>query len=141
MKALTDILIKNPELYEQLISSISCKVTNNGITVYEGILENFELPEETEIDNTIVCEFDVNDKHAMFLLTENKNIAKVKELFEGRSFEKIYNDAQLFNKTMTLANSLPLYNITNESNTSEQNLEGIRKFGTNFQKIYENYYV
>lgn len=141
MQTLTDILIQNPELYEHLISSTSCKLTNNGATIYEGILENFELPEDVELENTIVCEFDIDNLPAMFLLTENKNISKLKDLFEGRSFERIYNDAKLFNKTMTLANSLPLYNITNESNTSEQNIRGIRKFGTNFQKIYENYYV
>lgn len=141
MQTLTDILIQNPELYEQLISSTSCKLINNGATIYEGILENFELPEDIELENTIVCKFNIDNLPAMFLLTENKNISKLKNLFEGRSFERIYNDAKLFNKAMTLANSLPLYNITNESNTSEQNIRGIRKFGTNFQKIYENYYV
>ena len=71
---------------------------------------------------------------------KNNNIDKFKKLFENKDFNNIYDDAKLFNKAMNLANKLPLYNIDNSLYEDNIN-KSIKKYGLNFQKIYENYII
>ena len=79
----------------------------------------------------------LNNHNILMLAEANDNIDKLKKLFEGKEFEVIYEDAKLFNKSMNLANKLPLYNF--DKGLFESNIQkSIRRYGVNFQKIYEN---
>ena len=140
MLTIADINKENSEILYWLEESTPCKISINGKVIFEGLIDNYTEPDN--IDNTItVCEFETEDKHLLTLIESNVFIKELKELFENKEFETIYSDSKLFNKAMLMANHLPLYNITNESNTSPENLKAIKKYGTNFQKIYENYYI
>lgn len=133
-------LKNNPELFEKF-SNINCKVTYNNKLLYEGIFKENNIDLSKYNNSLIVYDFLFeNDKHALFLGEENNNIQKLNELFENKEFDDIYNDAKLFNKAMNLANKLPLYNFDKE--LFENNLnKSIKKYGINFQKIYENLLV
>ena len=133
-------LKNNKELFEKF-SNMNCKVTYNNKLLYEGIFNENNIDLSKYNNSQIVYDFLFeNDKHALFLGEENESIKKLNELFENREFDDIYNDAKLFNKAMNLANKLPLYNFDKE--LFENNLnKSIKKYGMNFQKIYENLLV
>lgn len=125
----------NQELYDKL-SKYNCKVTYNNKVLYEG-LYNEDIDYGKYNKQQIVYEFSIDNKKVLMLAEENKNIDTLRKLFENKDFSEIYNDAKLFNKAMNLANKLPLYNFDKE--LYENNIQkDIRKFGMNFQKIYEN---
>jgi len=137
MENLENIKTNYHELYENL-QKYNCKITYNGKIVYEGIFkDNIDFGKYNQ--SNLVCEFNINDKKILFLIKENKNIEKLNKLFENKSFDDIYSDAKLFNKAMNLANNLPLYNLDNILFEESIN-KSIKKYGTNFQKIYENLY-
>lgn len=129
INSLRKIKLSNNELYNKLLEK-NCKVLYNGRLLFEGKLKNFD--NNTKYDKSlIVYEFDINDNVLLFTEEENNyidqlNINDIKELNE---------DAKKFNKFMLLANNLPLFNleIIDESIKSK-----IRKYGTNYRKIYEN---
>lgn len=129
-------LKNNQELFEKF-SKLNCKVTYNNKLIYEGIYNENNIDINKYNNSQIVYDFPINDQHILFLGENNENIDKLNKLFENREFEDIYNDAKLFNKAMNLANKLPLYNFNKE--LFEDNInKNIRKYGVNFQKIFEN---
>jgi fructose 1,6-bisphosphatase len=129
-------LKNNQELFEKF-SKLNCKVTYNNKLIYEGIYNENNIDINKYNNSQIVYDFPINDQHILFLGENNENIDKLNKLFENREFEDIYNDAKLFNKAMNLANKLPLYNFNKE--LFEDNInKNIRKYGINFQKIFEN---
>jgi len=130
-----NVITNNQDLYKKF-SNLNCKVTYNNKVIYEGIF-NKDIDLSKYNKSQIVYNFNVEDKHLIFLGEDNENINKLSQLFDNKEFDDIYNDAKLFNKAMNLANKLPLYNFDKE--LFEDNLnKNIRKFGINFQKIYEN---
>ena len=129
-------LKNNQELFEKF-SKLNCKVTYNNKLIYEGIYNENNIDINKYNNSQIVYDFPINDQHILFLGENNENIDKLNKLFENREFEDIYNDAKLFNRAMNLANKLPLYNFNKE--LFEDNInKNIRKYGVNFQKIFEN---
>lgn len=130
-----NLITNNQDLYKKF-SNLNCKVTYNNKVIYEGIF-NKDIDLSKYKKSQVVYNFNVEDKHFIFLGEDNENINKLSKLFENKEFDDIYKDAKLFNKAMNLANNLPLYNFDKE--LFEDNLnKNIRKFGINFQKIYEN---
>ena len=135
MESLENIKINNYDLYEKL-QKYNCKMTYNNKIIYEGIYkEDIDFGKYNQ--SNIVCEFNINNNKILLLLKDNENIDKLNKLFENKQFNDIYNDAKLFNKAMNLANNLPLYNFDKELFESNINKD-IKKYGINFQKIYEN---
>ena len=138
MENLDNIKNNNQELYEKL-QKYNCKMTYNNKIVYEGIYKE-DIDYGKYNQSNIVCEFNINDNKILLLLKNNENINKLNKLFENKQFNDIYNDAKLFNKAMNLANNLPLYNF--DKTLFEDNInKDIKKYGLNFQKIYENLQV
>ena len=135
MENLENIKKNNQDLYEKL-QKYNCKMTYNNKIIYEGIYkEDIDFGKYNQ--SNIVCEFNINDNKILLLLKDNENINKLNKLFENKQFNDIYNDAKLFNKAMNLANNLPLYNF--DKTLFEDNInKDIKKYGINFQKIYEN---
>ena len=135
MENIVNIKENNKELYDKLFE-YKCKVTYNNKLIYEGLFKE-------DIDfgkynlSQIVYEFIINDKHILMLHENNENIDKLQKMFEDKEFNVIYEDFKLFNKCMNLANKLPLYNL-NEELYDKDLKNKFRKYGTNFQKIYEN---
>lgn len=135
MESIENIKNNNKELYEKL-QKYNCKMTYNNKVIYEGIFKE-DIDYRKYNQSNIVCEFNINDNKVLLLLKDNENINKLNKLFENKQFDNIYNDAKLFNKAMNLANNLPLYNLDKE--LFENNIiKDIKKYGINFQKIYEN---
>ena len=138
MENLDNIKKNNQDLYENL-QKYNCKMTYNNKIVYEGIYKE-DIDYGKYNQSNIVCEFNINDNKILLLLKNNENINKLNKLFENKQFNDIYNDAKLFNKAMNLANNLPLYNF--DKTLFEDNInKDIKKYGLNFQKIYENLQV
>lgn len=135
MESLENIKINNQELYEKL-QKYNCKMTYNNKVIYEGIYKE-DIDYKKYNQSNIVCEFNINDNKVLLLLKNNENIDKLNKLFENKQFNDIYNDAKLFNRAMNLANNLPLYNLDKELFENNINKD-IKKYGMNFQKIYEN---
>lgn len=135
MESLENIKINNQELYEKL-QKYNCKMTYNNKVIYKGIYKE-DIDYKRYNQSNIVCEFNINDNKILLLLKNNENIDKLNKLFENKQFNDIYNDAKLFNRAMNLANSLPLYNLDKELFENNINKD-IKKYGMNFQKIYEN---
>ena len=135
MENLENIKNNNQNLYEKL-QNYNCKMTYNNKIIYEGIYkEDIDFGKYNQ--SNIVCEFNINNNNIILLLKNNENIDKLNKLFENKQFNDIYNDAKLFNKAMNLANNLPLYNFDKELFESNINKD-IKKYGINFQKVYEN---
>lgn len=135
MESLVSIKENNKELYEKLFN-YDCKVTYNDKVLYEGKFnEDIDLGKYNK--SQIIYNFNIKDKNILILCDYNNSIDKLKKLFENQEFESIYSDAKLFNKTMNLANNLPLLNI-DESLYDTDIKKNIRKYGMNFKKIYEN---
>lgn len=135
MENLVNLKEKNIDLYNRLFE-YNCKVTYNSKVLYEGLYkEDIDLGKYSPTQ--VVYEFVINDKHILLLKENNENIDKLHQLFEGKEFDVIYEDFKLFNKCMNLANKLPLYNL-NEELYEKEIKSKFRKYGTNFQKIYEN---
>ena len=135
MESLVSIKENNKELYEKLFN-YDCKVTYNDKLLYEGKFnEDIDLGKYNK--SQIIYNFNIKDKNILILCDYNNSIDKLKKLFENQEFESIYSDAKLFNKTMNLANNLPLLNI-DESLYDTDIKKNIRKYGMNFKKIYEN---
>ena len=135
MESIENIKNNNQELYKKL-QKYNCKITYNNKIVYEGIYKE-DIDYGKYNQSNIVCEFNINNNKILLLLKNNENIDKLNKLFENKQFDDIYNDAKLFNKAMNLANSLPLYNLDKELFENNINKD-IKKYGMNFQKIYEN---
>lgn len=134
MENIKNIKENNQELYKSL-KLYNCKITYNSKILYEGIFnENIDLGKCNK--SQVVYDFNINDKHCILLCEANENIEKLNKLFENKEFKDIYEDAKLYNKSMNLANKLPLYNL-NESINNEIKSK-IKRYGINFQKIYEN---
>ena len=135
-----NILKNNKELFEKF-SKLNCRVTYNNKLIYEGIYNENNIDLSKYNNSQVVYDFPFeNDQHILFLGEDNENIDKLTKLFENREFEDIYNDAKLFNKAMNLANKLPLYNFDKE--LFEDNInKSIKRYGMNFQKIFENLLV
>lgn len=125
----------NTELFEKL-KKYNCKVSYNNKVLYEGIFdENIDTKKYNK--SQIVYDININENHIIFLGDENKDIEKLNNLFENIEFSEIFNNPKLFNKAMNLANNLPLYNF--DKSIFEDNIKNnIKKYGMNFQKIYEN---
>ena len=138
MENLENIKKNNQDLYEKL-QKYNCKMTYNNKIVYEGIYKE-DIDYKKYNQSNIVCEFNINDNKILLLLKDNENINKLNKLFENKQFNDIYNDAKLFNKAMNLANNLPLYNF-NKTLFEDNINKDIKKYGLNFQKIYENLQV
>lgn len=135
MENLSYIKENNKELYDKLFE-FDCKVTYNQKILYEGkFKEDIDFGKLNK--SQIVYEFNINDNHILFLYENNENIDKLKKLFENKNFDDIYIDAKLYNKSMNLANKLPLY-CFDESLYDEDIKKKIKKYGVNFKKIYEN---
>jgi len=135
MENLLSIKENNKELYNSLFN-YDCKVTYNDKLLYEGKFnEDINLGKYNK--SQIIYQFNINNKNVLILAENNDNIDKLKKLFENVEFDSIYENAQLFNKTMNLANKLPLLNI-DESIYDNEIKKKIRRYGINFKKIYEN---
>lgn len=132
MENLLSIKENNQELYNKLFN-YNCKVTYNNRVIYEGLFnEDIDLGKYNK--SQIVYDFTINENHILILAEENKNIETLYKLFENKEFKDIFEDAKLYNKSMNLANKLPLYNL----NEDELIKSYIKKHGINLQKIYEN---
>lgn len=133
MENLLSIKENNQDLYNKLFN-YNCKVTYNNKVIYEGLFkEDIDLEKYNKAQ--IVYNFEINENHILILGEENKNIETLYKLFENKEFKNIFEDAKLYNKSMNLANKLPLYNLVNEN---EDIKLSIKKHGINLQKIYEN---
>jgi len=135
MENLAYIKENNKELFDKLFE-YDCKVTYNDKVLYEGKFnEDIDLGKHNK--SQVLYQFNINNHNILMLSEANDNIDKLKKLFEGKEFEVIYEDAKLFNKSMNLANKLPLYNF--DKGLFESNIQkSIKRYGINFQKIYEN---
>ena len=133
MENLLSIKENNKELYDKLFK-YQCKVTYNNKILYEGLFkEDIDLGKYNKTQ--VVYDFEINENHILILGEENKNIDILYKLFENKEFKDIFEDAKLYNKSMNLANKLPLYNLIDEDENIKSN---IKKHGINLQKIYEN---
>ena len=135
MENLSYIKENNKELYDKLFE-YDCKVTYNDKVLYEGKFnEDIDLGKHNKAQ--VLYQFNINNKNILMLAEANENIDKLHKLFENVEFDSIYDDAKLFNKSMNLANKLPLYNI-DESLYDINIKKNIKRYGINFKKIYEN---
>lgn len=134
MENLLDLKNNNPEIYNRLFE-YNCKVTYNNKLLYEGIY-NEEIDLGKYDKSQIVYEFNIDDNNILILCEENKDIERLHKIFEDKDINLLFEDAKVYNKAMNLANKLPLYNLINED---DENIKSnIKKYGLNFQKIYEN---
>lgn len=128
------------DTYTWLIENAPCTISINGSTVFEGMLEDYNIPVDDEsIINRAVVKFideSISENPIIMLMCENDSIIKeAKEIINDRSIESILNeDVNLFNKLMNIANDLPLLNIIDESFEEYKNIE---KYGINYQKLVE----
>lgn len=123
-------LEKNNKPVYDILNENECTVMYNGITLFEGKLKDFV--NDTKYDKSlIVYRFNINDN--VLFLTEGYN-EYVKQL-DINNIDEMLNDPKKFNQMMLLANNLPLFNL---DITDESIKENIRKYGTNYRKIYEN---
>lgn len=128
----------NQELFEKLLK-YECKVSYNNKILYEGLFnENIDTKKYNK--SQLIYDVNINNNHIIFLGEENKNIEILNKLFEDKEFNEILNNPKLFNKAMNLANNLPLYNFDNRLFENDIK-DNIKKYGINFQKIYENLYL
>lgn len=125
----------NIEVYNTLLQC-ECKVTYNGRVIYEGQYdENYEYPKKYD-KSKIVIEFNINEHKGIFLLEENQAIKEYEALLKEHSFEEICNTPSLYNKSMNLANKLPIYLL--EMN-KEEVTKRYGKMSGNMNILFENY--
>ena len=128
------------DTYTWLIENVPCTISINGYTVFEGMLEDYNIPVDDEsIMNRAVVKFmdeSISENPIIMLMCENDSIIKeAKEIINNRSIESIIKeDVNLFNELMNIANDLPLLNVIDESFADYKNIE---KYGINYQKLVE----
>ena len=128
------------DTYTWLIENVPCTISINGSTVFEGMLEDYNIPVDDEsIINRAVVKFideSISENPIIMLMCENDSIIKeAKEIINNRSIESIIKeDVNLFNELMNIANDLPLLNVIDESFADYKNIE---KYGINYQKLVE----
>ena len=128
------------DTYTWLIENVPCTISINGSTVFEGMLEDYNIPVDDEsIMNRAVVKFideSISENPIIMLMCENDSIIKeAKEIINNRSIESIIKeDVNLFNELMNIANDLPLLNVIDESFMDYKNIE---KYGINYQKLVE----
>ena len=128
------------DTYTWLIENVTCTISINGSTVFEGMLEDYNIPVDDEsIMNRAVVKFmdeSISENPIIMLMCENDSIIKeAKEIINNRSIESIIKeDVNLFNELMNIANDLPLLNVIDESFEDYKNIE---KYGINYQKLVE----
>ena len=128
------------DTYTWLIENAPCTISINGSTVFEGMLEDYNIPVDDEsIMNRAVVKFideSISENPIIMLMCENDSIIKeAKEIINNRSIESIIKeDVNLFNELMNIANDLPLLNVIDESFEDYKNIE---KYGINYQKLVE----
>ena len=128
------------DTYTWLIENVPCTISINGSTVFEGMLEDYNIPVDDEsIMNRAVVKFideSISENPIIMLMCENDSIIKeAKEIINNRSIESIIKeDVNLFNELMNIANDLPLLNVIDESFADYKNIE---KYGINYQKLVE----
>ena len=128
------------DTYTWLIENVPCTISINGSTVFEGMLEDYNIPVDDEsIMNRAVVKFideSISENPIIMLMCENDSIIKeAKEIINNRSIESIVKeDVNLFNELMNIANDLPLLNVIDESFEDYKNIE---KYGINYQKLVE----
>ena len=128
------------DTYTWLIENVPCTISINGSTVFEGMLEDYNIPVDDEsIMNRAVVKFideSISENPIIMLMCENDSIIKkAKEIINNRSIESIVKeDVNLFNELMNIANDLPLLNVIDESFADYKNIE---KYGINYQKLVE----
>ena len=128
------------DTYTWLIENVPCTISINGSTVFEGMLEDYNIPVDDEsIMNRAVVKFideSISENPIIILMCENDSIIKeAKEIINNRSIETIIKeDVNLFNELMNIANDLPLLNVIDESFADYKNIE---KYGINYQKLVE----
>lgn len=128
------------DTYTWLIENVPCTISINGSTVFEGMLEDYNIPVDDEsIMNRAVVKFideSISENPIIMLMCENDSIIKeAKEIINNRSIESIIKeDVNLFNELMNIANDLPLINVIDESFEDYKNIE---KYGINYQKLVE----
>ena len=128
------------DTYTWLIENVPCTISINGSTVFEGMLEDYNIPVDDEsIINRAVVKFideSISENPIIMLMCENDSIIKeAKEIINNRSIESIIKeDVNLFNELMNIANDLPLLNVIDESFEDYKNIE---KYGINYQKLVE----
>ena len=128
------------DTYTWLIENVPCTISINGSTVFEGMLEDYNIPVDDEsIINRAVVKFideSISENPIIMLMCENDSIIKeAKEIINNRSIESIVKeDVNLFNELMNIANDLPLLNVIDESFADYKNIE---KYGINYQKLVE----
>lgn len=128
------------DTYTWLIENVPCTISINGSTVFEGMLEDYNIPVDDEsIINRAVVKFideSISENPIIMLMCENDYIIKeAKEIINNRSIESIIKeDVNLFNELMNIANDLPLLNVIDESFADYKNIE---KYGINYQKLVE----
>ena len=128
------------DTYTWLIENVPCTISINGSTVFEGMLEDYNIPVDDEsIMNRAVVKFideSISENPIIMLMCENDSIIKeAKEIINNRSIESIIKeDVNLFNELMNIANDLPLLNVIDESFAEYKK---IKKYGINYQKLVE----
>ena len=128
------------DTYTWLIENVPCTISINGSTVFEGMLEDYNIPVDDEsIMNRAVVKFideSISENPIIMLMCENDSIIKeAKEIINNRRIESIVKeDVNLFNELMNIANDLPLLNVIDESFEDYKNIE---KYGINYQKLVE----
>ena len=128
------------DTYTWLIENVPCTISINGSTVFEGMLEDYNIPVDDEsIMNRAVVKFideSISENPIIMLMCENDSIIKeAKEIINNRSIESIVKeDVNLFNELMNIANDIPLLNVIDESFADYKNIE---KYGINYQKLVE----
>ena len=128
------------DTYTWLIENVPCTISINGSTVFEGMLEDYNIPVDDEsIMNRAVAKFideSISENPIIMLMCENDSLIKeAKEIINNRSIESIVKeDVNLFNELMNIANDLPLLNVIDESFADYKNIE---KYGINYQKLVE----
>lgn len=128
------------DTYTWLIENVPCTISINGSIVFEGMLEDYNIPVDDEsIMNRAVVKFideSISENPIIMLMCENDSIIKeAKEIINNRNIESIIKeDVNLFNELMNIANDLPLLNVIDESFADYKNIE---KYGINYQKLVE----
>ena len=128
------------DTYTWLIENVPCTISINGSTVFEWMLEDYNIHVDDEsIMNRAVVKFmdeSISENPIIMLMCENDSIIKeAKEIINNRSIESIVKeDVNLFNELMNIANDLPLLNVIDESFADYKHIE---KYGINYQKLVE----
>ena len=121
------------DTYTWLIENVPCTISINGSTVFEGMLEDYNIPVDDEsIMNRAVVKFideSISENPIIMLMCENDSIIKeAKEIINNRSIESIVKeDVNLFNELMNIANDLPLLNVIDESFADYKNIEKYKR--------------